>query len=413
MSSTGRGTVAIIGQGYVGLPLAMTAAESGWKVLGIDNSDSKVHQINSGVSPVEDVSDYQLKSVIENGSYVSSTDFTILSKAQIIIICVPTPLNKEREPDLSILKSAVSSIAPNISNDTLVLCESTSFPGTLRNIIVPIIESLLPKNSNAIYYASAPERVNPGDSNWNQRNTPRLVGGISDEAAIKAVSFYESICNSVIRVSKPEIAEAAKLLENTFRLVNIALVNEFNQICSVNELDINEVIKAASSKPYGFMPFKPGIGVGGHCIPVDPIYLKWWAQQSGVKTALIETADFVNHVMPRFVADKILSIVGESIKNPRILILGVAYKSGVADIRETPVKELYDYLTTKGAKVSWNDPFVKVWGNSYPVDINWPCDIAVLTTNQPGMEFGDLISRGVKLLDCTGTLHGVKGVISL
>jgi UDP-N-acetyl-D-glucosamine dehydrogenase len=317
-------------------------------------------------------------------------------------------LNKEREPDLSILKSAVSSIAPNISNDTLVLCESTSFPGTLRNIIVPIIESLLPKNSNAIYYASAPERVNPGDSNWNQRNTPRLVGGISDEAAIKAVSFYESICNSVIRVSKPEIAEAAKLLENTFRLVNIALVNEFNQVCSVNDLDTNEVIKAASSKPYGFMPFKPGIGVGGHCIPVDPIYLKWWAQQSGVKTALIETADFVNHVMPRFVADKILSIVGESIKNPRILILGVAYKSGVADIRETPAAAVIDLLRAQGANVVWHDDLVGNWRGetSAPLSAH---DIAVVVTNHDGVSDA-AIKASKYVFDCTGTIAGADGI---
>jgi UDP-N-acetyl-D-glucosamine dehydrogenase len=406
-------TLAIIGQGYVGLPLAMAAVDAGWSVIGVDNFEAKVAQINSGSSPVEDISGAQLQAALSKGVYTATTDFSVVSKASVITICVPTPLDDKREPDLALLRSAATGIAPFISNETLVVSESTSYPGTLRDIIIPIVTSLKPKESVSIYFASAPERVNPGDPVWNQKNTPRLVGAIDGTSQFKALAFYESICGAVVLVSTPEVAEAAKLLENTFRLVNIALINEFTQLCAASGINVHEVIDAASSKPYGFMPFRPGVGVGGHCIPVDPLYLTWWARQNGGKAEFVESADLINHAMPRYVAERALGMVDSSIRNPKVLLLGVAYKSGVGDVRETPVSELRDYLIAQGANVAWHDPLVPNWEGTEPVDLGWECDVAILATKQPGMAVEELNNKGVKILDCTNTLKDLVGVISL
>lgn len=405
--------MAIIGQGYVGLPLAMAAVDAGWMVIGVDNFDAKVAQINSGSSPVEDVSDVQLQAAISKGAYAATTDFSAVTNASVIAICVPTPLDDKREPDLTLLRNAVTHIAPYISKDTLVVCESTSYPGTLRDLIIPIIESLKYQSYIEIYYASAPERVNPGDPVWNQKNTPRLVGAIDEGSKIRALAFYETICDAVILVSTPEVAEAAKLLENTFRLVNIALVNEFTQLCSAIGINVHEVIDAASSKPYGYMPFRPGVGVGGHCIPVDPLYLTWWGRQNGINAEFVETANSINHAMPRYVAERALKLVDSAANSPKVLILGVAYKPGVGDVRETPVAELRDHLTTRGAIVAWHDPLVQIWEGSKPVDLTWECDVAILATMQPNMILNQLLSRGIQILDCTNSLQGLSGVTPL
>jgi UDP-N-acetyl-D-glucosamine dehydrogenase len=413
VSAQNLGILAIIGQGYVGLPLAMAAVDAGWTVIGIDNSVAKVAQINSGSSPVEDITDTQLKEALVRGVYYATTDYSLVSKVSVITICVPTPLDDTREPDLTLLRSAATLIAPYISNETLVVSESTSYPGTLRGIIIPIINRLKPEASKNIYFATAPERVNPGDPAWNQKNTPRLVGAIDSDSQKRALVFYESICTAVISVSTPEVAEAAKLLENTFRLVNIALVNEFTQLCSASEINVHEVIDAASSKPYGFMPFRPGVGVGGHCIPVDPLYLTWWARQNGGRATIVETADFINHAMPKYVSDRALGLVDPSLKNPRVLILGVAYKPGVGDVRETPVSELRDHLNARGAKVAWHDPFVSVWEGTDPVELDWECDLAILAIMQSNMDLTQLIKKGVKILDCTNSISDTEGVILL
>ena len=391
----------------------MAAVDAGWTVIGVDNFDAKVAQINSGSSPVEDISDAQLRAAIAKGAYKATTDYSAVSQASVITICVPTPLDEKREPDLALLRSAATGIAPFVSSETLVVSESTSYPGTLRDIIIPIVNSLKPRETSAVYFASAPERVNPGDPVWNQKNTPRLVGAINVESQKRALTFYKSICDAAVSVSTPEVAEAAKLLENTFRLVNIALVNEFTQLCSASGINVHEVIDAASSKPYGFMPFRPGVGVGGHCIPVDPLYLTWWARQNGGKAAFVESADSINHAMPKYVAERALSMVDKSIKNPKVLILGVAYKPGVGDVRETPVSELRDYLKAQGADVAWHDPLVPVWEGSNPVDLDWHCDVAVLATKQPGMNLTQLIARGIQILDCTNSISAETGVTVL
>ena len=405
--------LAIIGQGYVGLPLAMAAVDAGWTVIGVDNFAAKVAQINGGSSPVEDVSDDQLQAALSSGAFKATTDFSEVALAGVITICVPTPLDEKREPDLELLRSAAKGIAPFVSNETLVVSESTSYPGTLRDVIIPIVNELKPKESQNLYFASAPERVNPGDPVWNQKNTPRLIGAIDADSKIKALEFYESICDAAVSVSTPEVAEAAKLLENTFRLVNIALINEFTQLCSANNINVHEVIDAASSKPYGFMPFRPGVGVGGHCIPVDPLYLTWWARQSGVQANFVESADSINQMMPKFVAERALSLVEKKTDSPRVLILGVAYKPGVADVRETPATELRNYLKSKGATVAWYDPLVSKWEGSVSVDLDWDCDVAILATKQPGMDLKGLTDRAVKILDCTNTLGNLEGVTTL
>jgi UDP-N-acetyl-D-glucosamine dehydrogenase len=406
-------TLAIIGQGYVGLPLAMAAIDAGWTVIGVDNFEAKVSQINSGSSPVEDIPDEQLQSAIAKGAYRATTDFSAVSEASVITICVPTPLDEKREPDLALLRSAAKGIAPYVTNETLVVSESTSYPGTLRDVIIPIINELKPQESQNLYFASAPERVNPGDPIWNQKNTPRIVGAIDVASKARAMEFYESICDAAVSVSTPEVAEAAKLLENTFRLVNIALINEFTQLCSANSINVHEVIDAASSKPYGFMPFRPGVGVGGHCIPVDPLYLTWWARQSGVQAKFVESADSINHEMPKYVAERALALIEKKTNSPRVLILGVAYKPGVADVRETPATELRNYLISKGANVAWHDPLVSQWEGSKSVDLGWDCDVAILATKQPGMDLRALTDRAVKILDCTNSLGKLEGVTTL
>ena len=389
------------------------SVDAGWSVIEVDNFDAKVAQINRGSSPVEDISDAQLQAAIAKGVYKATSDYSAVSQASVITICVPTPLDEKREPDLALLRSAATGIAPFVSNETLVVSESTSYPGTLRDIIIPIVNSLKPSETSSVYFASAPERVNPGDPVWNQKNTPRLVGAIDEESQIRALAFYESICDAAVSVSTPEVAEAAKLLENTFRLVNIALINEFTQLCSASGINVHEVIDAASSKPYGFMPFRPGVGVGGHCIPVDPLYLTWWARQNGGKAAFVESADSINHAMPKYVAERALKMVDSNIKNPKVLILGVAYKPGVGDVRETPVSELRAYLKAQGADVAWHDPLVPVWEGSIPVDLDWDCDVAILATKQPGMSLTQLIARGIQILDCTNSISGQVGVSSL
>ena len=405
--------LAMIGQGYVGLPLAMAAVDAGWSVVGIDNLETKVTQINEGSSPIEDISDQQLQAAISKSVYRATTDFSEVARASVVTICVPTPLNDNREPDLTMLRSAALGIAPYVSNETLVVSESTSYPGTLREIIIPIVNQFKSEESQVIYFASAPERVNPGDSTWNQKNTPRLIGSIDVESLKRAETFYESICDVVVSVSSPEVAEAAKLLENTFRLVNIALVNEFTQLCSTNGINVNEVIDAASSKPYGYMPFRPGVGVGGHCIPVDPLYLTWWARQNGGKAEFVESADLINAGMPNYVAERALSMVRKNLRDPKVLILGVAYKPGVADTRETPVLKLRNHLVSLGATVEWHDPLVSIWQGTTPVGLDWDCDVAILATKQDGIEMGHLISKGIPILDCTNSFRLVQGVTSI
>ena len=405
--------LAIIGQGYVGLPLAMSAVGAGWKVIGIDSSETKVRGINDGISPVEDIDNFQLASAILTGKYSATSDVNSVGLASVVAICVPTPLDAKREPDTSILESAAQSIAPHLNSGTLVISESTSYPGTLRNLIIPVIERLKKSETSGLKFASAPERVNPGDKKWSMTNTPRLVGGMDDFSTNAAMEFYRTFCQEVVRVDSPEVAEAAKLLENTFRLVNIALINEFTQICNAADINVHQVVDAASTKPYGYMPFRPGVGVGGHCIPVDPLYLTWWSKGLGITANLVLSSDKINLKMPEFVAKKALALISSKKENPNVLILGVAYKPGISDLRETPTNALWSSLVSMGANVGWIDPLVLEWDGNKPVDYEWDCDVAIVATNQPGLNLEKLIARDVKILDCTNSYAGRKGVTLL
>jgi UDP-N-acetyl-D-glucosamine dehydrogenase len=401
--------LAIIGQGYVGLPLAMAAVDAGWSVIGIEKSVSRVDQLNSGLSPVEDISDSRLAKAIAEKKFIASSDPADVSAASVVTICVPTPLNDAREPDLKLLESATKDVAPHLSNQTLLVSESTSYPGTLREVIIPLVNKLKRKETVDLYYASAPERVNPGDPIWDQKNTPRLVGGIDEESQKRALAFYNSICDSVVPTSTPEIAEAAKILENTFRLVNISMINEFTQLCSAQGINVHEVIDAAATKPYGFMPFRPGVGIGGHCIPVDPLYLTWWARRGGQIASLVERSDEIAHQMPIYVAERALALTKGSTSSPKVLIMGVAYKPGVGDVRETPASALRAALVARGAEVAWIDPLVPLWEGTKPVTEAWDCDVAIVATNQPGINVKSLLAKGIPVLDCTNNYGNQTG----
>jgi UDP-N-acetyl-D-glucosamine dehydrogenase len=405
--------VSIIGQGYVGLPLAMAAVAAGWAVVAIEKSADRVAQLNSGVSPVEDISNKELAAAVASGKYLATGDYAALAKSAVVVICVPTPLDGKREPDLTLLESAVKSIAPHLADETLVVNESTSYPGTLRDVIVPIVQSAKSASANNLYFASAPERVNPGDAKWNMKNTPRLVGGIDTKSQELALKFYGSICDEVVTTSSPEIAEAAKLLENTFRMVNISLIFELAQVFNKAGLDINEVIDAAATKPYGYLPFRPSVGIGGHCIPVDPLYLTWWSNQQGASSALVEKADQISREMPRYIAQRAMALIGSAVTNPKILVLGVAYKPGVSDTRETPVNDLVSQLQKLGAKVACHDPLLSQYEGAELVDASWQCDLAILATNQPGIDFSYLLASKTTILDCTNSLKGFAGVVAL
>jgi UDP-N-acetyl-D-glucosamine dehydrogenase len=402
--------LAIVGQGYVGLPLAMAAVDAGWSVIGIEKSVSRVDQLNSGSSPVEDITDMRLANAIAANRFVASNDPSDVSAASVVTICVPTPLDDARNPDLGLLESATRDVAPYLSSGTLLVSESTSYPGTLRDVIIPLVKSLRSNAASELFYASAPERVNPGDLVWDQKNTPRLVGGIDQESQRLALAFYNSICDSVVATSTPEIAEAAKILENTFRLVNIAMINEFTQLCSAQGINVHEVINAAATKPYGFMPFRPGVGIGGHCIPVDPLYLTWWARKGGQVASLVERSDEIANQMPIYVSERALALAKTATNTPKVLIMGVAYKPGVGDVRETPASALRAALVAEGAEVAWVDPLVPLWEGTESVTEEWDCDVAIVATNQPGLNVKSLLARGIPVLDCTNNYGEQAGV---
>jgi UDP-N-acetyl-D-glucosamine dehydrogenase len=388
----------------------MAAVDAGWSVIGIEKSVSRVNQLNSGSSPVEDISDTRLANAIAANKFIASNDPSDVSVASVVTICVPTPLDEARNPDLELLESATRDVAPHLSNQTLLVSESTSYPGTLRDVIIPLVNELKRKETIDLYFASAPERVNPGDPVWDQKNTPRLVGGIDAESQERALAFYNSICDSVVATSTPEIAEAAKILENTFRLVNIAMVNEFTQLCSAQGINVHEVIDAAATKPYGFMPFRPGVGIGGHCIPVDPLYLTWWARKGGQVASLVERSDEIANQMPIYVAERALALIKSSTDTPKVLIMGVAYKPGVGDVRETPASALRAALVDRSAEVAWVDPLVPLWEGSKPVTEEWDCDVAIVATNQPGLNVKYLLTKEIPVLDCTNNYGEQAGV---
>ncbi len=352
---------AIIGQGYVGKALGVAAHNAGHSVAGVEIDSARRDSLFNEVG------------------YLISGDFAVVADCEVVVIAVPTPLNEKREPDLSYLESACKSIKPYLKPGTLVVNESTSFPGTLRNVIAPILGS-------EYLYASAPERIDPANEKWGIENTPRLIAGMSPEATARALDFYRSFCEEVYEVSSPEVAEAAKLFENTFRQVNIALVNEFAQIANVLGISTHETLAAAATKPYGFMPFVPSIGVGGHCIPVDPSYLSYAAENAGVEAAFINLANKVNVSMPEYIAARIVDLLGGSVAGKRIQVAGIAYKADVSDTRGSPALALISALRGLGADVLWHDSVVGSWNGESSAALT-SVDLGVIATAHTGVDY--------------------------
>jgi UDP-N-acetyl-D-glucosamine dehydrogenase len=394
--------VAIIGQGYVGLTIAVGAAGAGYSVTGFDVNEGLVAALNTGTSHIEGISNKELAAFIASGAYKASTAPAVINGCDVIVIAVPTPLDAARNPDLSFVHAAADLIAKNVKSPALIINESTSYPGTLRKEIAARITGV------EHLYASSPERVDPGNTQWGTKNTPRLIGGLTPSAVAKAREFYGSFCDSIIEVSSPEVAEAAKIFENTFRQVNIALVNEFAQIADALGISGREVIDAAATKPYGFMEFNPGPGVGGHCIPVDPSYLAHVANQVGVPATFIKRANEVNLAMPAYVVKRVVAGSGGSIKGKTVVVVGVSYKSNVADTRETPAAAVIDLLREQGATVTWHDDLVGSWRGESSTAIDG-ADIAVLVTRHDGLDLAALKSCGY-VFDCTGTIAGADGI---
>ena len=394
--------VAIIGQGYVGLTIAVGAASAGHGVVGFDVNQDLVNQLNSGNSHIEGITDSQLASFVSSGLFTASSEPSVLEGSDVIVIAVPTPLDSDRNPDLSFVHAAAELINQHVNTPALVINESTSYPGTLRREIVARITGV------EHLFASSPERVDPGNTQWGTKNTPRLIGGLSPAAVVKAREFYASFCDSIIEVSSPEVAEAAKIFENTFRQVNIALVNEFAQISDALGISSREVIEAAATKPYGFMAFNPGPGVGGHCIPVDPSYLAHVANEVGVPATFIKRANEVNLAMPAYVVKRVVVGAGGSIAGKSIVVVGVSYKANVADTRETPAAAVIDLLRGQGANVVWHDDLVGSWRGETSAALG-SFDIAVVVTKHDGV-IDAAISASNYVFDCTGTIAGADGI---
>lgn len=394
--------VTVIGQGYVGLTIAVGAAGAGHKVVGFDVNEDLVSKLNSGNSHIEGISDSQMTDFVSKGLFTASTDPSVLEGSDVIVIAVPTPLDSDRNPDLSFVHAAAELINQYVKTPSLIINESTSYPGTLRKEIAARIKGVGHR------FASSPERVDPGNTEWGVKNTPRLIGGLTPAAVSNAHDFYNTFCDSIIEVSSPEVAETAKIFENTFRQVNIALVNEFAQISDALGISSREVIEAAATKPYGFMPFNPGPGVGGHCIPVDPSYLAHVANEVGVPATFIKRANEVNLAMPAYVVKRVVAGAGGPIAGKSVVVVGVSYKANVADTRETPAAAVIDLLREQGANVVWHDDLVGTWRgeSSVPLDSH---DIAVVVTKHDGVS-EVAIKSSKYAFDCTGTIAGADGI---
>lgn len=399
--------VSIIGQGYVGLTIAAFAGDF-YEVLGFDSNLTVVENLNNGVSHVEGVPGQVIKKHLENGSYKASSDERELVNSDIVIIAVPTPLTSSRNPDLRFLDMACRSIANSLDKEALIINESTSFPGTLRNYIKPRIEGYSSRKLNHSY-AISPERVDPGRKDFDQSNTPRLYAGLTPTATSRTKEFYSKFCGEMVEVSSPEVAEAAKLFENTFRQVNIALVNEFAQITHALGISVYETLDAANTKPYGFMKFTPSAGVGGHCIPVDPTYLAAVAEENGAPATFIRRANDVNLQMSQYIVDRVLADNGGSLQNKKVLVVGVAYKPNVADVRETAAELVIEHLKTRGAIVTWHDDVVGSWQGQVSSTLRG-ADISIVVTKHSSVTSDSILKSAPYVFDTTGQISGAKGL---
>src|SRR3954467_4035316 len=396
--------VAIVGAGYVGMPLAQAFADAGRTVVLVDVDQQVVEGINRGESHIPDVRFGELKKLVDAGRVGATTDYDALKDAEAILVALPTPLSSQREPDLSIVKSAVEELAPPLRKGHLVVLESTTYPGTTREVLQPILETSGLTAGDDFHLAFSPERVDPGRTDWTTHNTPKIVGGVTPACTERAAELYRGAVETVVPVSSPEAAELTKLLENIFRAVNIALVNELAQLCERMDIDVWEVVEAAETKPFGFMSFKPGPGLGGHCIPIDPFYLTWKAREYDFYTEFIELAGKVNENMPYFCRSLISQALNhgsqKSLKGSRVLVLGVSYKADIDDVRESPAEKIVGLLQKAGADVAYHDPHGAEFDGMRSVDYTPESyDCVVIVTAHSSIDYDDLVDRAQVVVD--------------
>ena len=412
-----RGSVAVIGLGYVGLPLSREACNAGWRVLGIDTSESVVSALLDGKSTVDDITDSDVVEMQLKGMKPTRT-FNEVPEVDVVVICVPTPLSADGSPDLSAVKSAVAEVAQHLRRGQLVVLESTTYPGTTEEVVIPILEASGLKAGQDFAVAYSPERVDPGNTQYSTSNTPKVVGGLTSNCTIRATDFYQSFVDTVVTARGLREAEMAKLLENTYRHVNIALVNEMLRFCHLLDIDLRDAIRCASTKPFGFQAFFPGPGVGGHCIPIDPNYLSHRVRTHlGQPFRFVELAQEINSAMPQYVirrAQDLLNRAGLAVSSSHILIVGVTYKPNVSDQRESPAEPIADGLLALGAELAYVDPFVASWSPSgAPVrreqDLKAAlrkCDLAVVLQDHERLDLSPIVTSGTLTLDTQGVLSG-------
>ncbi|MGG5171546.1 nucleotide sugar dehydrogenase [Pseudarthrobacter sp. J1738] len=403
----------VIGQGYVGLPLAQGAVSAGLSVTGLELNQAVVDNLNNAVSHVDDLSNSEIQAMIDGG-YNASSDPSVIKDADVVVICVPTPLGEAGSPDLRAVTSATTTIAAHLTKGTLVVLESTTYPGTTEDLCQPILEAEGHKIDSDFYLAFSPERIDPGNKVYKLKNTPKVVGGVTSESTRLATDFYSKFVDTVVPVKGAKEAETAKLLENTYRHINIALVNEMSKFCHELGIDLWDVIDAAKTKPFGFQAFYPGPGVGGHCIPIDPNYLSYQVRSAlGYPFRFVELAEEINNSMPRYVVDRVQSLLNDTLKplrGSRVLLLGVTYKSDIADQRESPAMDVAEVLAARGAEISYHDPKVSTWtaaGRTYESikdlgDAVSDADVVVLLQNHTAYDVEDLSSRAKIFFDTRG-----------
>ena len=416
--------IGIIGLGYVGLPLAVEFGKTGFSVTGFDNDEAKVSSIGKGDSYISDVSSKDIKDLVSSKKLMATLDKALLNKMDVIIICVPTPLRKTKEPDISFILQAAEDINANLRKGQLVILESTTYPGTTEEVIFPKLGGNGLKVGKDIFIAFSPERVDPGNKKYKTKDIPKVVGGISETCTELSRLLYSQIVNDVITVSSTRAAEMVKLLENTFRAVNIGLINELALMCNKMNLNIWEIIEAAKTKPFGFMPFYPGPGLGGHCLPCDPIYLSWKARSHGFEAKLIELAAEINSSMPHYVVDKIieaLNVKKKALKGSRILVLGVTYKKDITDVRESPASTIINSLLQKKAKVEYHDPLVPVF-NIEGLSLSSAkltketlnsVDCVVIVTDHSGIDYKFIVDNSNLIVDTRNALSSFKGTANI
>lgn len=409
----------VVGLGYVGLPLAVEKAKAGYKVIGFDVQSQKVEMVNAGKNYIGDIIDNERKNLVNNGILKATTDFSFVKEVDTVCICVPTPLDLYKQPDLSYVESSTRSVAKYLHKGMLVVLESTTYPGTTEEVCKPILEESGLKCGVDFFLAFSPERVDPGNKQFKTKNTPKVVGGCTAECTEVAAMLYRSVLESDVKeVSSPAVAEMEKILENTFRNINIALANEMAMLCNKMGIDVWEVIDAAKTKPYGFMPFYPGPGLGGHCIPLDPFYLEWKAKEYDFHTKLIETSGIINDCMPEFVVENVMKVLNgakKALNGSKVLLMGVAYKKDIDDMRESPALKVIDNLLKNGAEVIYNDPYVSSFkhnGVEYK-SVDWKseirnADIVVITTDHSDYDYEKVVAEAKLLYDTRNATKDVK-----